>query len=196
MFAKRACWTLLSMLAIPAAATAQDLPWETYEDALSDSVCDVVNAENVELVVSWDSTLGVYNMVVVTGSDIRLADTQVLDNGDVLYLGESAGFIQFDEDGDGYRTLWWVGIGGNVVNVNSFSGEPTVSDYFPGDFHDVPCDACDLWDDTSACDPVDSDDSVVVPPITINFCGTGAALAMAMSMVGLTVMRLAGRRRC
>lgn len=179
------------------ATHAQSLPWDTFVDTESSSVCDVVNAENLELVVSTDSLTGIDNLVIVTGVDVRLADTEVLENGDVLYLGESAGFITFAEDGDGYRTLWWVGFGDRVVHVDEFTGEPTVTDFYPEDFVDVPCDACPLWDDPTVCEvPVTPDPGPTpgAPPVSISLCGTNTVVAMVATFIGLLGTGLIRRR--
>lgn len=160
---------------------AQIKPWDVFIDDQSDSVCDVVNAENAELVIL--SSTGQF--VIVTGVDVVLEDTVVDFNGDVFYLGNPAGFIDFALDGDGFRTLWWMSLTGRVVNVNGFTGEPTETDLLPSDFSDVPCDACDFWDDRTVCDP----------PITINFCGMNTQLSMALTAAGLGFTSLTRRRQ-
>ncbi|UCC30908.1 MAG: hypothetical protein JSU86_01265 [Phycisphaerales bacterium] len=159
----------------------QIVPWDVFIDDQSDSVCDVVNAANAELVIL--SNTGQF--VIVTGADVILEDTFVDINGDVFYLGDPAGFIDFALDGDGFRTLWWMSLTGRVVNVSGFTGEPTETDLLPSDFSDVPCDACDFWDDRTVCDP----------PITINFCGMNTQLSMALTAVGLGFMGLTRRRQ-
>ena len=169
-----------------ASAIAQTVPWDVFEDALSDSVCDVVNAENTELVVL--SATG--QLTIVTGPDVILDDTFVTVEGDVLYFGQPVGFITFETDGDGFRTVWWVALTGQVVNVDSFTGEPAVTNLVPSDFVDVPCDACDFWDDPTVCWEPDP----VVPPITINLCGTSTVLAMSMTFIGLVVTGVVRRR--
>ena len=171
---------LVSLGCCAAPALAQDVPWDVFVDFQSDSICDVVNAENVELVVLSDTG----QLVMVTGPDVVLVDTFVDENGDVFFGPDPAGFITFDLDGD-------------VVNVDGFTGEPTETTLFPLDFFDVPCDACNFWDDPAVCavpvDPNISDESGP-PLLTFNFCGLGASFAMAMTMVGLVATGLVRRR--
>lgn len=172
--------------AMSANAFGQFLPWDTFIDPLSTSECDIVNAENAELVVLSDTG----QLVIVTGRDVILQDTFVTVEGDVFYLGQPVGFITYEADGDGFQTVWWVSLTGQVVNVDGFTGQPSVTDSLPADFLDVPCDACDFWDDPSVCAPLEPTD-----PITINLCGTSTALAMAMTFAGLTATGLVRRRR-
>ncbi len=129
--------------------------------------------------------------VVVTGADVRLADTEILENNDVLYLGQPAGAIVFAEDDEGFLALWWAGFGDSVVTVDLFTGEPTVTNSLPGDLIVSTCDACDLWDDPNACPTVIEPD---LPPIDFNFCGVNTALAMMMTMIGLVGTRVSRRR--
>lgn len=128
-------------------------PWVPYADTVSDSVCDVVNAANLELVVLEASG----EFVGITGTDVVFLDTFVDEDGTVFYEGQLAGFIDFAEDGDGFRTLWWFTLLGDVANVNEFTGEPTPTGLVPEDFVDVPCDACPLWDEPAECLDTDLD---------------------------------------
>lgn len=144
-----------SMLVLAAASpgVAQTFPWDVFQDPFSDSLCDVVNAANAELVVL--SATGEF--VIVTGEDVALEGTVVDLDGMVFLDGFPAGLIAFADDGDGFRTLWWTSLTGFVINVDDFTGEPTVSDQLPVDFVDVPCDACLFWDDTTLCGDITFD---------------------------------------
>ncbi|MBU0719582.1 MAG: hypothetical protein KJ749_15165 [Planctomycetes bacterium] len=199
MFGKPVNRILLIMLAVggfTVTTMAQELPWITFDDVISTSFCDVVNAvdehgEALELVVLPDAFTGIDNLVIITGRDTTLLDTEVTEEGDVYFLGDPTGFIVFADDGDGYRTLWWTGLGDRVVQVDSFTGEPSVSDYFPTDFFNVPCDACYNWDDPSVCTTDDSDDET---DVTVNICGSGVSLAMMGTFFGLLVTGCVRRR--
>ena len=171
-------------------AVAQVFPWDVFSDSpVSASVCDLVNAENVELVVLSETG----QLVLVTGPDVTLVDTFVNVDGDVFFGNDPVGFIGFAEDGDGFRTLWWMSLTGTVVHVDYFTGEPTATDLLPTDFVDVPCDACDFWDDPTVCaEPIDPDEPD--RPIIFNFCGLGAPTAVAMTAFGLLAMGLTRRR--
>ena len=155
--AKRSLGTLSSILIGTAvfgfATTARAVPWVLFADADSGSICDVVNAANLELVVLEATG----ELVIVTGIDTVLLDTFVDDEGSVFFGPFPAGFIEFAEDGDGFRTLWWFISVDDVANVNEFTGEPTATGAFASDFTDVPCDACDFSDDPVACADTDLD---------------------------------------
>lgn len=154
------------LLAVAASAMGQNVPWNIYSDDLSDSVCDTLNAANVELVVLSDNG----PLVIITGPDLILADYFVSDAGFIFLDGDPVGFIDFAEDGDGFRTLWWLTLTGTVVFVDPFSGEPSDSGLFPDEFIGVPCDACELWDDPFDCGGVivDSDLDGISDPF--DFC--------------------------
>ena len=163
-------------------ANAQTKPWDVFDDPQSSSLCDVVNVANGELVVL--TVTGEF--VFVSGSDVILSDTFVDGDGNVFYFGEPAGFIDFAEDGDGLRSLWWLAITGEVVNVNGFTGEPTVTSMRPTNFDRVPCDACDFWDDQSVCVVPDPD---TPPVISISVCGMNSGMTMALTAFGMGLMR-------
>lgn len=132
-----------------------------------------MNADNAELVVLRSNG----HLMIVSGSDVELVDTFVDVDGNVFFEGVQAGFIDFAFDGDGFRTLWWTGLTGEVVRVNGFTGEPTPTDSRPDDFHNVPCDACDFWDDPADCEEN--------PPIIIRICGQSIVLPLILSVLGL-----------
>jgi hypothetical protein len=149
-----AVFILFTLSASPAAA--QDVPWDVFSDApLSSSVCDLVNAGNMELVVLSDTG----ELMIVSGSGVILEDTFVDASWSVFFEGEFVGIIGFAEDGDGFRTLWWTTLTGEVVDLDEFTFEPLLSGLFPSDFVDVPCDACDFWGNPMFCavPGVDSD---------------------------------------
>lgn len=147
----RKTWGLAAAVALLSAANgsamAQLLPWNAYADDLSDSVCDVVNTANAELVVLSDTG----EVAVITGGHPVLVEWILVVDSFVFFEGFAAGEIVFADDGDGYRTLWWVGPFGEVAELNDFTLEPYESGLFPEDFVDVPWDACALWDDPSDC---------------------------------------------
>ena len=126
---------------------ANAVPWDIFDDPNSASTCDAVNASNVELVVLSDTG----QLVIITGTDLVLTATFVDADGFVFFGGLPVGVIDFAEDGDGLRTLWWTSLNGTVVEVDLFTGEPSTTDLLPSDFHGVPCDACELWDDPADC---------------------------------------------
>ena len=107
MLSNRTQATIVIVLLVAAfgpSAGAQVVPWVTFADEpISDSVCDVVNAENAELVVLASTG----ELVIVTGRDVILQGTFVDANDDVFFQGQPAGFLTFADDADGFRTLWW-----------------------------------------------------------------------------------------
>ena len=183
-FVKRIILTTLVLTASPAAAQVR--MWELFQDALSPSFCDVVNAGNAELVVM--SATG--RLAIVTGADVIIDELRVDGNFNVYYLGEPVGLLSFETDGDGFRTVWWTSLIGSVVDVDGFTGEPSTTNLLPSDFVDAGCDACDFWDDPSACPAGDTNSD-----LTINICGTSVPLMLNLSLVGLVGLRVGTRRR-
>lgn len=139
------------------AARAQGVPWLVLADPDSDSVCDVVNASNVGLVILADSG----ELVIVSGTDEILLGSLVDVDLYVFFDGTPFGLIDFVEDADGFRTLWWLTFTGTVVEIDTLTLEPFDSGALPSDFADVACDACPLWDDPTAC--IDDSDADGVP---------------------------------
>ncbi len=117
---------LAFLAAAESRSVAQTVPWDVFEDSLSGSVCDVVNSANAELVVL--SAAG--QLVIVTGEDVTLQDSFVDGDAFVWLDGDPVGLIEFAEDDDGFRTLWWTSLTGTVVSVNGFTGE-----VFPHTWH-------------------------------------------------------------
>ncbi len=174
----------LGMAGVAASVQAQVAPWVTFQDSASSSICDVIHAENAELVLSSETN----QLILVSGSDRVLSDTLVDDEGNVLFEDTPVGVIDFALDGDGERSVWWMGLTGEVVQVDAFTGEPTPTDLRPNDFRGVACDACDFWDDPQICaeDPAPEPD-----PITIPICGQDITFPLAMMGFGLVLLRLA-----
>jgi len=181
---------VVGVLFAAARVSGQVVPWDVYDDPLSDSVCDVVNVANGELVVL--SSTG--ELVLVTGSDVILVDTFVDLDGNVFYLEEPAGIIDFATDDDGLRSLWWLSLNGAVVHVDGFTGEPSVTDTFPSEYSDVPCDACEFWDDPSVCEEPPPDGDGDGFPVPISLCGADSSASMAMTGLGLALMAVRRRR--
>ncbi len=164
-------------------ALAQDKPWLLFLDSQSTSRCDAVNADNVRLVVLQDGG----HLRIVSGTDVTLLDTTVDADGFVFFEGDPAGVIDFAVDGDGFRSLWWMSLTGNVVAVDGFTGEPSPTNKTPIDFRSAGCDACDDWDDASVCP--------ATPPPTLHLCGVDVPVVAAMIAFGLMGLRLGSRRR-
>jgi hypothetical protein len=164
-------------------AKGQTVPWDVFADPFSNSVCDVVNAANVELVV----IAATGELAIVSGADRIFEDTFVDGAGDVFFDGVYAGSITFETDGDGFRTLWWTSLTGRVIEVDGFRGEPSESDLFPDDFVDVPCDACDFWDDQRDCGVVD-------PSPGFSICGIDVVLPSMVLLVSLGLISASRRR--
>ncbi len=139
------------------------VPWIVYEDDQSASACAVVNTENAQLVVLADTD----ELVIVSGNDVILGDTQVVD-AFVFFAGDPVGRIEFADDADGLRTLWWTDLTGHVVSVDGFTGEPSSTDLFPDEFSDVPCDATSLWDGCLSDDECADDNDC-----TLDLCVAG-----------------------
>ncbi len=175
-------------LAIAPTASAQSKPWELLLDANSSAACDVINANKAQLVLISSTN----QLAIVSGTDLTLKDTLVDDEGFVFFEGNPVGAIGFATDGDGLRSIWWMSLTGTVVDVDGFTGEPTQTDKFPTDFTDVPCDACEFWDNPAACVKEPPEPK---PPVIVNLCGTGVQLPFGLTAAGLATLSIARRRR-
>ncbi len=143
---RRALAVLLAsaVLALPNSATAQ---WEIFEDQSVASVCGVINVVSLEFAVrSCDGAL-----VLITGEDAGFGNTFVTLDGEVEIDGELAGFIEYQQDGDGFFTLWWVSEEGFAIDFDDVAYEPFETDFLPSDFANVPCEVTDFWDDDGDC---------------------------------------------
>ncbi len=178
------------VLAIAPTASAQIKPWVTIDDPLSDSLCDVINANNAELVLISSTS----QLAIVTGTDVTLEDTFVDADGFVFFEGDPVGTIDFAADGDGLRSIWWMSLTGTVVNVNGFTGEPTETNKSPADFVDVACDACEFWDDPTVCAPAPPPEPPP-PPVTVNLCGQSVQFPIGLTAASLATLSFVRRRR-
>jgi len=165
---------------------AQTVPWEVFLDTQSGSTCDLINANNAQLVLLRSTG----QLSIVTGIDVTLGDTFVDEIGLVFFEDEPVGTIGFATDGDGFRTLWWTSLTGTVVNVNGFTGQPTQTNNVPADFENVVCDACEFWDNPATCaDPPED------PPVVVDVCGTQVELPLGLSLAMMVTMSLMRGRR-
>ena len=167
-----ATWVAVCALSA-STSVAQTVPWVLFPDSLTFAACDVVNAENAELVV----LLATGELVIVSGSDVIIDGSFVDIDAPgppwlVFFFGDPAGFVDFAVDGDGLTTLWWLSLTGTAVHVDGFTGDPSTTDLFPSDFFNVPCDAAPFWD--GCLDDLDCDDG---DPCTLDFCDGGACEA-------------------
>ncbi len=183
-------------LAVAGITTAQSFAqtaWDQFFDDpnISDSICGVVNAENAELVVLSDTA----QLMIVTQNDTILQDTFVDANNNVFFENQPTGFIEFFDDGDGFRSLWWVALNGQVVAIDPFTAAPSASTALPSEFTNVACDACEFVDLPPAeiCDPVVGPD---LPPIEIVLCGVmGDEVAASMLFFGVVGLKHVRRKR-
>lgn len=173
-------------------ASAQTAWDQFFDDTnISDSVCGVVNADNAQLVVLYDTA----QLMIVTQNDTVLADTFVDADNNVFFENQPTGFVEFFDDGDGFRTLWWVALNGRVVTIDPFTAVPSATDFTPADFTDAPCDACEFVDlpPDGICDVVEPPD---IPIIEINLCGTmGDEMSMSMIFFGVVGLRRMKKRK-
>jgi len=175
--------SVATVAAHAAPASAQSKPWLLFTDSQSTSRCDLVNADNAKLVVLQSTG----QLVLVNGVDVTLQDAVADQNGFVSFEGNPAGVIGFATDGDGLRSLWWLSLTGKVVDVNGFTGAPTETSKVPGDYKNAACDACEFWDDPTACPSK-------TPP-TVHLCGVDVPITAAILIPALMGLRLVRRRR-
>jgi hypothetical protein len=176
--------------ATSAAAQTAAKPWQLLLDASSSSACDVINADNAQLVLLTATN----QLSIVTQTDVTLQDTQVDADGFVTFEGNAAGAIGFATDGDGKRTVWWMSLTGTVVNVNGFTGQPTETNKSPSDFSNVACDACQFWDDPTVCAPAPPPEPPP-PPVTVNLCGQNVQFPIGLTAASLATLSFVRRRR-
>jgi len=174
------------VMAIAPTVSAQTKPWELFLDSTSSAACDVINANNAELVLISATN----QLAIVSGTDVTLEDTLVDADGFVFFEGEPVGAIGFATDGDDLRSIWWMSLTGTVVDVDGFTGEPTQTNKFPTDFVDVPCDACEFWDNPAACVVEEPK-----PPVKVNLCGTDVAIPIGLTAAGLATLSFVRSRR-
>jgi len=142
-------------------AEAKAVPWDVFVDPVSGSSCDVVNGATSSLVVFSDTG----QLIVVSGDDLLLVDTFVDEDQLVYFNGIPSGEIAFAEDGDGFVTVWWLSPSGWVMDIDLVTQEAVQTDLLPTDFVEVPCNACELWDD-----PADCDEDLDGVPDEFDFC--------------------------
>lgn len=121
--------------------------WDVFKDPSGQSLCGVINAASLEFAVRLcDGAL-----VLITGRDAGFGNTFVTLDGEVQIDGQFAGFVVYDEDGEGFFTLWWVSEEGFVIDFDDVAYEPFETDFLPSDFVNVPCAAADFWDGDGDC---------------------------------------------
>jgi len=161
---------VISFIACPliwTTSTSAQLPlWDTFSDVFSTSVCDLINAENAELVLLRDSD----QLMIVSGNDVIMQDTFVDANGFVFFEGLPFGLLDFTDDGDGLRTLWWMTLLGRAIHIDELSGLPSVSNVLPSEVFDVPCDASAFWDGCLADTDCDNDNVCTIDTCVGGVC--------------------------
>lgn len=186
--------TVIILWMLPLGAVAQ---WDVFEDPEVDSVCSVLNAASLEFAVrSCDGAL-----VLITGEDAGFSNTFVTLDGTVEIDGAFAGVVVFEEDADGFFTLWWLSEAGFVIDFDDLAFEPFETDFLPSDFAEVPCDAAEFWDDDGDCGAalgsatmqpvVFVDDGGFTPPI----CGLAGLTSWSLTLAGMVGMQLTRRGR-
>ena len=134
-------------LALPTPASAQ---WDVFEDPEVQSMCGVVNAAFLEFAVrTCDGAL-----VLITGEDAGFGNTFVTLDGTVEIDGAFAGFVAYDQDADGFFTLWWLSEEGFVIDFDDVTYEPFETNFVPAEFGNVPCEAAEFWQGEGDCDAV------------------------------------------
>lgn len=181
------------ILICAARPVAAQTVWDVFTDDRSGSLCGVVNTLTNELVV----LNGTSQLMIVSGRDTILTDTFVDAEGFVFLGNDPAGVIEFAEDADGFRTLWWLTLDGRIVQLDPFTADPSSSDDLPRDYRNTPCDACEYVDVPLAelcADDTVSDSPFV--PIILDFCGAGvgSGLMLSMTLCGYVGLATLGRR--
>ena len=187
-----------ALLLIPQAALAQ---WEVFDDTSVASVCGVVNVASLEFAVrTCDGAL-----VLVTGPDEGFSNTFVTLGGDVLIDGRASGYIDYEQDADGFFTLWWFSEAGFLIDFDDVISEPYETDALPSEISNVACDAAVVWSGDGDCDAAfgnrvmravdvfsDSDDGSL--PGTTTTCGLLSLSIFLFTLTGLVAARPGWRR--
>lgn len=189
-----------ALIAPAARAISIEEDWTVYPiPGFENVTCGVVTAANVELIVLYSDGV----MVIVSGADVVMEDLTVDADGKVFYRDEPAGIIGFADDMDGAPTLFWLTLGGTVVQIDTFTGEPSDSGIFPDEIGATECDACELIDQSSLCGGNgggngndNGNDNGNGGPIKLPIlCGSGVPGAAALSMLMLPFVGRSARRR-
>ncbi len=186
-----------ALLLIPQAALAQ---WEVFDDTSVASVCGVVNVASLEFAVrSCDGAL-----VLVTGPDEGFSNTFVTLDGDVLIDGQASGYIDYEQDADGFFTLWWFSEDGFLIDFDDAISEPYETDALPSDFSNVACDAGELWAGDGDCGTAFGDLVMLAVdvssggdgglPGTTTTCGGLSLSILLFTLTGLVAARRGQRR--
>ncbi len=154
-----------ALFLLPQTARAQ---WEVFDDTSVASVCGVVNVGSLEFAVrSCDGAL-----VLVTGQDEGFSNSFVTLDGDVLIDGRASGFIDYDQDADGFFTLWWFSEDGFLIDFDDVTSEPYETDALPSEISNVACDASAVWSGDGDCDAVFGD--MLMQAVDVSSDGDGS----------------------
>lgn len=141
-------------------AHGQAIVWDNFIDPVTGGSCDVVNAISSD---DFGTILGVEIVVIstsgeflaISGQDTLLPDIFADENLDVFFFGIPFGRLSFAQDGDGFASVWWISALGTVIHVDSVTLTPSLTNFFPSEFSNVLCDACEsvsLLDEPIDCD--------------------------------------------
>ena len=163
--------------------------WFDLTDPQTNTVCGLVNAENVVMVISDPDS----SLMLVNGNDRVLANTLVNDVAEVFIDDSPVGAIEFATDRTGRRRVFWVTEIGSLYRLTP-NGEPVATETFPEEVVGG-CDPCEYWDITADCldEPLEDEQAVNTSPGGIllgNLCGAGGGAAAGLAMVGLLLLAL------
>ena len=169
-----------ALLLIPQAALAQ---WEVFDDTSVASVCGVVNVASLEFAVrSCDGAL-----VLVTGPDEGFSNTFVTLAGDVLIDGRASGYIDYEQDADGFFTLWWFSEDGLLIDFDDVISEPYETDVLPSDIANVACDAAAMWSGDGDCDAAFGNMIMRAVDVSFDADGSGPGTSTTCGLLSLSI---------
>lgn len=152
-----------------------------FED-VSGSRCNLVNAENAQLVVIEAEGDFPRQLALVTGEDQIIGDSFIDEDLSVFFGDTRFGAIRFVEDGDGLATLWWVDAIGNALAIDPITLIPEATDVNPTTRTDVQCDACFFWDNVADC-PGFGEPTIVEQPTDQTAC-VGDKVTLSVGVTG------------
>jgi hypothetical protein len=169
-----------ALLLIPQAALAQ---WEVFDDPSVVSVCGVVNVGSLEFAVrSCDGAL-----VLVTGPDEGFSNTFVTLAGDVLIDGRASGYIDYEQDADGFFTLWWFSEDDFLIDFDDAISEPYESNVLPSDISNVACDATAVWSGDGDCGAAFGNLIMRAVDVSFDDDGSGPGTSTTCGLLSLSI---------
>lgn len=165
----------LALLLFPVATYAQfGEAWAEFTDPATSTVCGTINTPNFDLTVI-DST---GEVVIVNGPDEVVPDLFVDIDNQVIFADSIIGDVVFSTDADGLPALFMIDLDGFVIDLDTVTLEPVLTDLLPENVGNTSCDACDFVDDDGGiCGGIVGGGGGLFPG-SIILCGNGGLFGL------------------